>query len=638
MIKSFQIIIFLAVTFSLPILADEISQSCLLRQEVFNTSTIIHIGASVEPTIAVNPRNKHHIVACWQQDRINNGGALEAGIAVSRNGGKTWKESRVPFQVCDRGIMQRVSDVWLSYSPCGRKIYLVALVLNATTDPRTRKQEGIVISISKNGGDSWSRPRFLASSLNSLNEPTGQFAVDDKPSVTADRNHFRHAYAVWDRFPLATSFHSATYISRTKDSGERWSPAELLYDPFVDLTVHGQSNGIRNDCSTTNNVIVVLPKLDEKSKAWQKDDLTPIDIRNKKRRLSGDLLNFMVRFYANPTATNAQYVNDSFPFQFTVTDIAVVRSKDNGVRWEQDAKVIASFVNNEVFTGGYVYNPAGQIVSGSGTLLRTGNIAPSYAVNPKNGFLYVVWQTGQFRADQLPEIALSRSRDGGHTWTPPVMINRTPQNAPNPQAFTPSVAVTPDGRVGILYFDLRKNTVSQSTETKVDAWLDVYQELREHTGGTTGIGLEFVKEVRLSKKSYIAENGPSTTEGNMVDGDYASLVAVGNHFFAAYTKSLHGPFKAAEAILNDPVNNATLLVDNNYREATFVSVVSNHEHKEKKVVLKSTKRMPNEHIKIKTPLSAASSTEDSNTPKGQTREIEVIAPEIEDAHAPLENT
>ncbi len=39
-----------------------ISHECLDRQKVFGTVTTISHGSAVEPTIAVNPKNKKHIL------------------------------------------------------------------------------------------------------------------------------------------------------------------------------------------------------------------------------------------------------------------------------------------------------------------------------------------------------------------------------------------------------------------------------------------------------------------------------------------------------------------------------------------------------------------------------------------------
>ncbi|HXF29525.1 MAG TPA: hypothetical protein VN457_06710, partial [Chlamydiales bacterium] len=106
-----------------------LSHHCLNRQEVFGTTTTIFHGSAVEPTIAVNPKNKNHIVAVWQQDRVSNGAALEAGISYTHDGGKTWHTSKVPFQICDGGISQRIGDTWLSYAADGSKVFLCAAFL-----------------------------------------------------------------------------------------------------------------------------------------------------------------------------------------------------------------------------------------------------------------------------------------------------------------------------------------------------------------------------------------------------------------------------------------------------------------------------------------------------------------------------
>ncbi len=68
------------------------------------------------------------------------------------------------------------------------------------------------------------------------------------------------------------------------------------------------------------------------------------------------------------------------------------------------------------------------------------------------------------------------------------------------------------------------------------------QEVKYKKGGSTKIGLDFVKEIRLSEKSYIAQNGPTTTHGVMTDGDYQFLAAKENDFYAIYTKSFDNSF------------------------------------------------------------------------------------------------
>ncbi len=553
-------IFFAAISIKEPLEAfgNILSPECLDRQEVFNTTTTIFHGSSVEPTIAVNPMNKKRMVAVWQQDRISNGGALQAGVAYSKDGGRHWHKSSIPFQICKGGINQRSGDEWLSYSSDGRKVYLCAAVLNATQEPNTENQFGVVVTISEDNGETWSEPRYLFSSMNYLNEPTKQFANSDKTSITADPNDHHNAIAVWANFNPSSSFHGVAQSSYTTNSGKSWSAVQLVYDPFPDLTQQGLSNGIQNDNQASNNVVVILPK------------------KSKKPNVNGDWLNFTVRVYAKPGATDAQYTNDSFPFQYTLTDIVAIRSKNRGKTWDPHSEVvIPSFVNHLLYTGGYTYDINGDITGGLGTLMRNDQTVPSYNVNPKNGFLYVVYQTSAFRSDQLQQIGLVASRDGGHTWSTPVQINRTPANASNPQAFAPFVAVTKKGRVGVLYFDFRNDDRSDLNKTKMDAWLAIYQEVKDPNGGSTHMGLNFVEEIRLSEKSFIAQNGPMTTQGVMTEGDYQFLRAQGNNFYAIYMKSFKGPFTLPTVILSDPTHNATILLDNNRRTAPFVSVVKN---------------------------------------------------------------
>lgn len=566
-----------------------ISHHCLDRQEIYNTATTIHIGAAVDPSIAVNPQDKNHIVACWQQDRISNGGgSLEAGIAYSQDGGNSWHTSAVPFQICSHGFTQRVSEVWLSFSKDGKVVYLAALFFNATREPKTKKQEGVVVCRSLDGGASWSKPSFITTSEHTSNDATSGLFFNDKTTVTADPNKKQLAYTVWQQQDSLSSFHVTTQFSRTKNQGKKWSKRALLYDPFPDLLAEGLSNGIQNDCGTNNNIIFVLPKASSHSDAWKDDQLGSKETRHA--RFNGDVLNFTMRQYATPGATDAQYTSDAFPYHYTLFDFAVIRSENHGKTWQQKATVISQITNNSIFTGGYTYDGQGNITGGVGSQLRTIDAIASCTVNPANGFLYAVWHSSEFRQDKLPQIALSCSRDGGHTWSAPVQVSRTPTNAANPQAYSPFVAVAEDGRVGILYFDLRKNKVLHSSKTKVDAFLAVYKEVKDPQGGSTGAGLDFVDEARLSKKSYIAQNAPLTATGLMLAGDYQFLTSHKNTFYAIYTKSFRGPFKPAKIFFTDPAHQATILLDNNKRQAPFVSIVDRAKHG--KLKIRSTTELP----------------------------------------------
>ena len=70
---------------------------------------------------------------------------------------------------------------------------------------------------------------------------------------------------------------------------------------------------------------------------------------------------------------------------------------------------------------------------------------PGLARDPSSGRLYATWDGG--RADRR-DVFLARSDDGGSSWSAPTRV------APRPQGqFLPAVAVAPDGRVDVLFYD-----------------------------------------------------------------------------------------------------------------------------------------------------------------------------------------
>lgn len=70
---------------------------------------------------------------------------------------------------------------------------------------------------------------------------------------------------------------------------------------------------------------------------------------------------------------------------------------------------------------------------------------PGFAADPSTGRLYATWDAG--RGDDR-DVFLAWSDDHGATWSAPVGV------APRPRAqFLPAVAVAPDGRVDVVFYD-----------------------------------------------------------------------------------------------------------------------------------------------------------------------------------------
>ncbi|MDQ6794219.1 MAG: glycoside hydrolase [Chloroflexota bacterium] len=218
-------------------------------------------NAEVEPWIANNPRLSRNVVATWQQDRWNDGGAKGLVAGSSFNGGATWSEVPLPFSQCAAPFYERVapfdraSDPWDSVGPDG-KTYGQRLVFNANDT-----HNGVAAVASADGGRTWQNLRLLID--DPASDPTQP--GDDKNSVTADPALAGSAYAVWDRIVLTTCgsairrvnpqiddhpalrgpsgalncFTGPSYFSRTTNGGLTWEPAR----PIVPAAINEQTIG-----------------------------------------------------------------------------------------------------------------------------------------------------------------------------------------------------------------------------------------------------------------------------------------------------------------------------------------------------------------------------------------------------------
>lgn len=541
--------------------------ACLSAHAVKGENTTIHFGSAVEPTIAVNPYNTKHLVACWLQDQFSHGdGALELAIAYSHDMGESFKRSEIPLQICMGGTKQRITHATLGWSADGKRIYLSGHAINVNAVANAQNQQTVFVSISDDGGKTWSNPDSVSPSVTTLGG-LPMFALDANNSFTAHPTDRKLAYTVWSHFKKASSFHADTHISRTHDAGYTWSSHHLLYNPFPDLCSQGLSNCIESLCQTQHNTLLVLPEATENDSLWKKDHWG--DAYNKADRFSGDLLNIMQRIYAIPTATAMDLTDGKVQFSHTIFDIACVRSQDKGATWDPNALVIIPGTKFApvVYTGGYSYDKEGNITGGIGTRVHAS--PPSFAMNPLNGFLYVVYQTNEFRQDRLPQIGLSTSRDGGYSWSAPIQINPKHQYVLNAQAFAPSIAINKSGYVGILYTDFRFDNTHDLQKTKADKWLAIYKEVKK--SGSTGIGLDFVTELRLTDESYIVQHAP--TKGDAVHSDASHLATQDDIFFAVYTKSHPGPFFEPSLLLDDDRTSTMVMVDDNYRQSPYISIV-----------------------------------------------------------------
>ncbi len=439
----------------------------------------VYVNAEVEPGVAVNPASPQNIIGVWQQDRWNNGAAHGLVAGFSFNGGSSWGETTLPFSSCaPNAILDpftnapygRASDPWVSIGPDGTAYTVALLATNNTISGMN--DTGVGTATSVNGGKTWGNQNLIKSDKGTspIFEVTQYF--NDKESITADPIHAGTAYVVWDRLAgpsqapdaalRARAFRGPVWFSKTSDGGQTWTGTRAIFDP-------GQNS------QTIGNIIVV-------------------------NHQTGTLYDFFELFSTTGSP------------KFTPRGISVdvISSADGGSTWSSP-KVIAT------------QQTVNDFAPNTGAFLRTGAGLPAVAVDAANGNLYVVWEDARFTNGAFNQIVLSKSTDGGSTWSSPALVS----NASSKPAFTPEIAVNAAGTVGVTYYDFR-NPDGITTGQPTDYWF---------TSSSDG-GATFGNEARISPVSFDMLNAPNA--GGLFLGDYEALDTSGTIFYPFFVQTNTG--------------------------------------------------------------------------------------------------
>jgi len=443
---------------------------------------IVFPDTEVEPWVDVNPQDPRNIVGSWQQDRWDNGGSRGLVAGVSRDGGATWRSVVIPgTSVCSGGVFPRASDPWLSFSPDGTLFHIGLSFDNFTPFPEGFGPNALLVSQSTTGGTTWGEPTIIKLDV----DPR---FLNDKESMTADRTDEHLAYAVWDRLEVCSDlvflnvpncpdfvFKGPTWLSRTANGGATWERARIIFDPGADN-------------QTIGNQIVVTQR--------------------------GTLVDVFNGINNNPIGELQVGFN-----------VAVMLSTDKGRTWGAPIRVAELASRAEFLDTFGVRDPD------TGFPLRTGDIIPEIAADPKSERLYAAWQDSRFSGGQHDSVALSISEDGGRTWTAPVRADRTPQRPDQLGAsFLPIPRVAGDGTLGIIYYDFR-NHVPGGAQLATDVWLVQYRVGRRGA-------LQFLGETRLTPASFDMRRAPVAR--GYFPGDYVGLGASERTFTPFFTSTATG--------------------------------------------------------------------------------------------------
>lgn len=365
---------------------------------------------------------------------------------------------------------------------------------------------GLVTAASFDGGRTWTRASPDVSRCAGGSAATAsdyERASDPWLTFSADGTAFLLSLSFSGSI-LAPGSASAMLVARSSDGGVHWgTPTTLIADGAAGFNDKGSISGDPTDplsvyavwdrLSSDNRGPSYFTRTRDAGLSWEParaiydPGVGNQTIGNLLIVLPGGAL-LVVFTELDGTATG------------TTAALKVIRSDDRGNSWGAPISIA-----DEHATG--TRDP------GSGALVRDGNELPSIAVD-RGGAVYVVWQDSRFSGGARDGIALTRSLDGGLTWSTPAQVNGAPAVA----AFTPTVRIRDDGVVGVSYYDLRN--LSAATGTQVtDYWLATSMDaLSWHDTHVSG--------------PFLLATAPNA-EGLFL-GDYQGLGVSGNEFLPVF--------------------------------------------------------------------------------------------------------
>lgn len=466
------------------------------------------------------------------------GTRLTNTFATSFDGGVSWKYGPPIVQIIPLGgtISQVINasagpGLAFKYGKCGKLFaYGNGFFDTHPNPPNTLPLTGFLFTTSKDNGKCWKTPKSLTnispplpSDIDTKFTSASGLRLDEW-FITPDpaNNNLIHGVTNAAIFP-AYNFGNV-YYNRSEDGGKNFSLFKLVYSMVNDpvwLTKFFDPDFTSDPNYFTYGGVSILS-----------GELEVID--------ENVVLIPITRIYpkVGSTTFSGGLVTDSN------VDAGVIRSLDKGKTWCKVAGVTDLFPLSLGPNDPGYEDPTAKYI-GTSSFLKLQPVTSS-----ATGRVYLTYEAGTTDSNPDPilsqfftEILLSVSSDQGATFSPAVRINRTPTNISvgAQEAYGHAAVYIDDGWFVVGYFDLRNWTGFpgedvNTTPLPTDVWLDIYREVDDPRGGSTGIGLDFVKEIRVTPQSFNTRLGSESPLGNQSGTDRGIKLAVNkkNELFVIY--------------------------------------------------------------------------------------------------------
>ncbi len=188
--------------------------------------------------------------------------------------------------------------------------------------------------------------------------------------------------------------------------------------------------------------------------------------------------------------------------------LVLARSTDNGATWKESV-VDDALTPTERFI---VFTPP----------------APSLEVDRDSGTLYAAFQDAR---GGDPDVLLWSLPSGAGEWSGPVRVNDTPAKDGTAQ-YLPKLAVAPDGRLDVLYYDRRADRTNVLNEVSMQSSFDE--------------GKTFSPRVKVSDRAFSSRIGSGLERGLPDIGSRLGLLSTDTRAYAVWTDTRGGSVRTAK--------------------------------------------------------------------------------------------